>query len=425
MRTPRLGAINWETLWRIISRGLRKIPPSRLERASRYYLGLFGVFVLVHMATLTTVAVGTVGVRYDNAFGLYKADLAPGYHLELLGLQRVWRLPSGYLAIDFIDADSLNIRTKDNNTVNVDVSIPYRIKPNEAWRIMDAGNHLLEGPERLRFQRFAEDTATDVLRGQLAQLKSEDFYNTARRLAVASDALTVLNNKLARYHLEASRVLIRATHFRPEYETQLATIQLNAQHKLLDGAKRAVAMRQQSLDNFAQQTNAMVSAKEQDWAKRIAQLDRAYQVGLVDTGEDRSPGVARRRLAAKSQKEASELVQQAADLFGQSQARITDGHLLGIKNIEAETTEYSRRVVAVADAISARLSAEGEAKVATITGNYEGRVNQLLNSPAGRAYVAYNAAGAVTFSPDLSFQSGEGLPSVLRLGDFARGFMGR
>jgi hypothetical protein len=99
--------------------------------------------------------------------------------------------------------------------------------------------------------------------------------------------------------------------------------------------------------------------------------------------------------------------------------------LLGIKNVEAETTEYSRRVVAEADAVSARLSAEGEAKIAMIKGEFEGKLNQLLNSPAGRAYVGYNAADKVNFASDLTFQSREGVPSVLRLGEFARQFMGR
>ena len=60
-----------------------------------------------------------------------------------------------------------------------------------------------------------------------------------------------------------------------------------------------------------------------------------------------------------------------------------------------------------------------------IRGNYEGRVNQLLNSPAGRAYVGYNAADKVRFASELTFQSSEGIPSVLRLGNFARTFMGR
>jgi regulator of protease activity HflC (stomatin/prohibitin superfamily) len=398
---------------------------SGLVRVSRYFLLAVGLFLLARASILTTVDVGTVGVRYNNALGLQRQDLAPGYHVELLGLQRVWRLPSRNLLINYSGESVLSIRTKDNNTVNVDVSIPYRIKPGLAWKIMDAGNHLEDGADRFRFQRFAEDTATSVLRGHLAQLKSEDFYHTDRRLAIAAETLAVLNEKLEPYHLEANTVLIRAAYFRDEYETQLAQIQFNEQQKLLDGAKRAVATRQQSLDNFVQQTNAMVAAKEQDWGKKIAQIDRAYQVGVVEVDEgDRTPGATRRKLESLTEEERAAMIKHAAELCGLEESRITDGHLLGIKNIEAETTEYSRRVVAEADGVSARLSAEGEAKVAKIRGEFEGRVNQLLNSPAGRAYVGYNAADKVKFASDLTFQSTEGIPSVLRLGQFARRFMG-
>jgi regulator of protease activity HflC (stomatin/prohibitin superfamily) len=339
-------------------------------------------------------------------------------------LQRVWRIPSSYLLIAYAGENVLSIRTKDNNTVNVDVSIPYRVKPGEAWRIMDAGNHVEDGSGRFRFQRFAEDTATSVLRGHLAQLKSEDFYHTDRRLQVAAETLALLNEKLAPYHLEASNVLMRAAYFRAEYEEQLAQIQFNEQQKLLDGAKRAVATRQQSLDNFVQQTNAMVAAKEQDWGKRIAQVDRAYQVGLIEVEGDRTPGAARRKLGALTPEEKQAVITQAAQLYEMEADRVTDDHLLGIKNIEAETTEYSKRVVGEADAVSARLSAEGDALVAEIRGNYEGRLNQLLNSPAGRAYVGYNAADNIKFAPELVFQSREGIPSVLRLGQFAKTFMG-
>ncbi len=420
-------------------------PPSRLAVWSKRYLLALAVLLLVRGIAVTEVEVGTVGVRYNNALGLKRVDLRPGYHFELLGLQRVWRMPSSYLIINYaagqtagetsslrskgpnteIVPQSLSIRTKDNNTVNVDVSIPYRIKRGEAWRIMEAGNHLTDGEGRYRFQRFAEQTATDVLRGHLAQLRSEDFYNTDRRLEVAKETLQALNKKLAVYHLEANTVLLRAAYFRQEYENQLAQIQFNSQQKLLDGAKRAVATRQQSLDNYNQHTNALVAAKEQDWGKRIAQLDRAYQVGLVDTGDDRSPGAARRMLASLSPEQRAAVVTRAAEIFEIDEARISEGHLLGIKNIEAETIEYRQRVVAEADAVSARLSAEGNARIATIKGAYEGRVNQLMNSPAGRAYVGYNAADKVNFASDLTFQSQEGLPSVLRLGEFARRFIAR
>lgn len=399
-------------------------PSARTTQLSKFYLAALLALLVVRSCGLTRVEAGTVGVRYNNALGLHEEDLAPGFHMEILGLQRVWRLPSRYLTMNHTREDNFSIRTKDNNTIMLDVSVPYRIKPGEAWRVMKEGNHLESGDGKYRFQRFAEQTATSVLREHLAELQTEDFYDTSRRLAVASEALKVLNKKLAPYHLEARTILVRATYFRDEYETQLAQIQLNEQQKLLDGAKRAVAERRQALDNYEQETNALVSAKEQDWAQRIAELDRAYQVGFIDTGDDRTPGASRRKLDALSEEAKKQLVTRASQVFGVDEPRITDAHLLGIKNVEAEKTEYGQRVTAEADAVSSRLVAEGEAKVAIIKGAYEARVNQLLASSAGRAYVAYNVADKIRFAETLTFQSDDGLPSVLNLGELARRLMG-
>lgn len=397
----------------------------RWVRWSRNYVGLIALLIVVRSCAVTLVEAGTVGVRYNNALGLYAQDLKPGFHLEIMGVQRVYRLPSNYLQINYAGQEAFSVRTKDNNTIQLDICIPYRIKPGEAWKVMDAGNHLSLGDGKYRFQRFAEQTVTSVLRDHLAELQTEDFYKTTRRLEVSSAALKVMNTKLAPYHLEARTILVRGTYFREEYETQLAKIQLNDQQKLLDGAKRAVAERQQDLDNFEQQTVAMVSAKEQDWAERIAELDRAYQVGSIDTGVDRTPGAARKKLGTYSEDAKKAVVTKASEVFGIGEERVTDAHVLGIKNVEAEKTEYGQRVTAEADAVSARLLAEGEAKLAIIKGAFEARVNQLLASPAGRAYVAYNVAANITFGETLTFQSHDGVPSVLDLGEMARKLMGR
>jgi len=420
-------------------------PRARLVRACRIYvLAILAIFAL-RTCALTHVEAGQVGVRYNNALGVYEEDLAPGYHLEIVGLQRVYRLPSSYLQISYtreaqsegadayeslrgvraVRREAFTIRTKDNNTIEIDVSVPYRIKAGEAWKVMDAGNHLETGDGKYRFERFAEQTTTGVLREHLAELTTEDFYNTERRLALSSAALKVLNKKLEPYHLEANTILVRATFFRKEYEDQLARIQLNEQSKLLDRAKRLVAERQQDLDNYEQQTNAMVSAQEQDWAQRIAELDRAYQVGSIDTGDDRTPGAARRMLGLRAPEAKKQLVTRASEVFGIGEERVTDAHLLGIKNVEAEKTEYGQRVESEADAIGARLAAEGEAKLAVIHGAYEARVNQLLASPAGRAYVAYGVADKVKFAEHLTFQSDDGVPTVLNLGELARKLMGK
>ncbi len=387
------------------------------------------VVAFVVLGTLTVLGMsnvrpGYVGVRYNNALGLLEEDLQPGWHLEIVGLQRVWRLPSRYLFLKYTGNDKLTIRTKDNNTVLIDVSVPYRIIPGKAHAVMDAGNHLQEPDGRYRFEGFAKDTTVSVLREHLAELRSQDFYDTDRRLEVSKTATEILNKQLLPLHLEANQILIRASYFRNDYEKQLARIQLNEQEKLLDGAKETVAQKQQTLDNYTQQTNAMVAAKAQDWERRIAEIDRAYQVGLISTADNAAPGEARRQLTTRTKPQREELEKKAATIFAREIADITDEHLLGIKNIEAETTEYRQRVFAEADGVSARLTAEGEALVAKVNGAYEAKLNALLASPGGRAYVAYQAAEHVKFNQQLKFQSSDGIPSVLRLRDFAQKFMG-
>jgi hypothetical protein len=338
-------------------------------------------------------------------------------------------LPSTYFMLDYTEEEkgpqkSLVIRTKDNNTVLLDVSVPVRIKPGEAHSLVTEGNHVRDPDGRFRYQRLAEETATSVLREEMATLDSVGFYSTERRLAATEKATQLLNKQLAPMHLEAQAVLVRQVSFRSEYEKQLQQIQLNEQNKLLDAASQKLAGVQQSLDNYVQGTNAQVAARTQDWVKRQAELERAYQVGLLDV-PDAAPGAARAKLATLPPAEREGLNEKASKLFGLDAASVTEAYLIGIKNIQAETLEYKNRVTASAEAIEGRLGAEGAAMVAKVQGEYETKLNALLGSPAGRAYVAWQAAENIKFGETLTFSSADGIPSVLRLRQFAEQFMGR
>jgi hypothetical protein len=401
-----------------------------LTRISKLFC--VGVVLLWIVPTLlfTTVDLGTVGVRQSALTGVSKADLEPGWRLRIPGVHKVIVLPSHYLILEYSSDEggqSLQIRTKDNNNVGLDVSVPVRIRPGEAHAVVAAGNHTLDIDGRHRFQRLAQETTVSVLRERLAELDSSGFYTTDRRIEVAQKSLEILNQALAELHMEAQAVLIRAVTFRTEYENQLQQIQLNEQNKLLDQAREHVAEQQQQLDNFVQGTRAQAASREQEWIKRQAELERAYQVGFVNIPEaENSLGAARRILLAMSEAERAELRTRAGEVLGVTELdKIGDAYLLGIKNIEAETREYSGRVQAESEGIAARLAAEGDAKVAAVRGEFEQRLNALLSSPSGRAYVAWKSAEYVTFDKDLVFSSREGIPALLRLRDFAQLFMGR
>ncbi len=401
---------------------------STLKRISQFICVTAIVLLVAPTCFITTVPLGSIGVRSSSLSGVLAADLNPGWHLSVATVHNVTLLPSRYLFLDYGSEDNqgLQIRTRDNNNVFVDITVPYRIKPGEAHMVMSAGNHTRTTGDKYRFQQLAENTTVGVLREDLAELTSADFYNTDKRLEVAARTLEVLNKKLAPINLEAQAVLVRAVSFRPEYEVQLQAIQLNEQNKLLDGARQKVAQQQQELDNFELQTTAQANARQQEWIKKQADLERAYQVGfVVDPNGDRAVGAARRQLAAVSEEQATKLREEAARVLEiDDPSKITDPYLLGIQNIQAETLEYKSRVGAEADGISGRLKAEGEADIAAVRGEFETKINALLGSPAGRAYVAWKTAENVTFAQVLTFQSREGVPSVLRLRNFALQFMG-
>lgn len=390
-------------------------------------LAAFALF-LVPTCTVTTVPLGYVGVRSSNMSGVLQEDLGPGWHLDVPTLHRTTLLPSSYQFLDYIDAESseaLLIRTRDNNNVRVDVTVPYRVIPGQGHKIMIEGNHVHTGDGRYRFQRLAEDTTVSVLREELAVMTSADFYNTETRLTVATETLARLNESLEPLHLEAETVLIRSVTFRPEYEEQLQAIQLNEQNKLLDGARERVAKQQQLLDNYELETNAKVASLEQKWNKMQAELERAYQIGFINLdADDPSPGRAREALAALTEEELATAREKASEMLGIEKEKVDDPYLLGIQSITAQSLAYRQKVTAEADGISNRLKAEGAAEVAAVRGDYESKLNALLGSPAGRAYVAWKAADNITFASTLTFQSDEGIPSVLQLRKFAQEFIG-
>ena len=399
-----------------------------LSTISKYVVFAAIVLWIVPAVFTARVTPSQIGVRTSAMSGVLAEDLGPGWHWRIPGVHKLIVLPASYFMLDFTNDDKgpqkpLIIRTKDNNTVELDVSVPLRIKPGEAHFVVDAGNHVQDPDGRFRYQRLAEETATSVLREEMASLDSVGFYSTDRRIAAENKALEMLNKQLQPMHIEAQAVLVRAVRFRSEYEKQLQQIQLNEQNKLLDKASKTLAGVQQSLDNFVQGTAAQVSQHTQDWVKRQAELERAYQVGILAV-DDAGPGAARAKLAAMAPADITTARDEAATVFGLDPMSVSDAYLIGIKNIQAETLEYKSRVVADADAIQARLESEGDAMVAKVQGEFENRLNALLGTPGGRAFVAWQAADNISFGKTLTFSSADGLPTVLRLRQFAEAFMG-
>lgn len=68
-----------------------------IGRISKLFLAAVLVVVGLRGCFLTKIEPGEVGVRYNNATGAKESDLKPGWAWEIVGLQRIWRLPTRYL----------------------------------------------------------------------------------------------------------------------------------------------------------------------------------------------------------------------------------------------------------------------------------------------------------------------------------------
>ena len=118
-----------------------------LVRASQVIVIVGLALWVVPWLFLDTVPPGKVGVRQSAVSGVTDEDLEPGWHWAVPGLHKMIYLPTAYFFLDYDKTSkglqsSLDIRTKDNNVVELDVSVPVRVKPGMAHQIVEAGNHV-------------------------------------------------------------------------------------------------------------------------------------------------------------------------------------------------------------------------------------------------------------------------------------------
>jgi len=170
---------------------------------------------------------------------------------------------------------SQEIRTRDNNVVSVDISIPYHIIPGLGYKVVQDG---LKHEYRDRVQ----STVERVLRSELSTLSSEDFQETDSRLERTTQILPILNEQLAEFYCEAESVLVRRFGFSGQYESKLQEKQLLRQKANLDQALATQANEQKVVNMIERQIVAAEKALTAEWDYKLQDKASEYQVLLAD-----------------------------------------------------------------------------------------------------------------------------------------------
>jgi len=239
---------------------------------------------LIFALVVKRVPPATIGIKQSQwaGAGIVAADYTTGFHVGVSGIHKWYFLPAKSHFLHFNAAPGvssmtddwappLEIRTTDNNEVNFELSVSYRILPGEAHLIVDEGM-LLDYRDRVR------STVTAVLRRELPKLTSEDLQDTDMRLTRVVATLPLLNADLAEFHCIADAILIRRLQFQQEYEGKLQEKQYLRQKAMLDTAQTRVAEEEKSVNLIEKQIVAAELKLNQDWDKKVQEKTSEFDV---------------------------------------------------------------------------------------------------------------------------------------------------
>lgn len=305
-----------------------------------FWISIAAIALQLTPGLLTTyIYPDEIGVRRSVFGGIQDEDFTQGRRISLPLIHRWYRLPRTLHYLEFNGTNDLDLRTREQNVMHVDVAVIYRI--------LDGQAHLIcrEGMANSYHQRI-KSAATGFLREHLAQMSNTDIQNPDKRMRVAKEAITPLNKRLKQYHVQVvdDGVVIRAITFDPPYEQRLQAKQYFAVQAELDVAEQKKSMAKQKTDTVQKGIEKDVAIEREAWNQRI------------------------------------ELARRATETM--------------IARVEAEGVKYDRRVRAEADATFEKLVAEGER--ATVEAEAMGQKlrAQALSSKAGKTYSAIIAVRA-------------------------------
>ena len=257
------------------------------------FVGLLGLALFLMTTLFERIEPSQIGVREGLWFdqGIMAEDFDPGFHWGVSGVHK-WHLldrrthfltfseplgQSGYSRkhSNSLEEPPLEIRTSDNNPVSVDVTVTYRIIPNEAHLLV------IDGKKLVYMERVAS-TVGGVLREELAKLVPEDFVNTDIRLQLAAEALPILEKSLAKYHVKPETILIRAVRFLPSYEEKLQAKQLTQQLSELAKSMRKVEDELKITGTIEKETEALEKEARAEWDKKLQEAQSSNEVLVAE-----------------------------------------------------------------------------------------------------------------------------------------------
>lgn len=218
-----------------------------------------------------------IGVKQNQLGGGIEAkDYSTGYHLGVVFVHKWYEIDGRVHFVNFSkersskyrsdtnveNAGSLDIRTRDNNTASLDVTVAYRIREGEAHLLVDEG---IQTDYRDKVTRSVKG----ILMEELTKLSPEDLVDTEIRQQRVLETLPLMAQELSTYHVEPLHVLIRSVRFPVDYEEKLQQKQLTRQKALLATALQRQEKQSQVTESYEKETEALEKRLRGEWDVKL------------------------------------------------------------------------------------------------------------------------------------------------------------
>ena len=247
-------------------------------------LGLVGIY-LIRAFTIIHIPIGTVGVRLQEygvlgEKGVVQEDFGPGWHRDLGPIDSWLLFDSTVQTLEMTrepargdrrGRDDVRVQSADGFTVSVDVTVKYRITEGQAHKLYQK-----MGPAE-KYKQFVRNAAEKACVAVFGQMKTEDFYNPAKRRDTREKVRTLLE-ALKENYVDVIDVLVRDVQFDPQYEQRILQKKLADQDAELNkSVTRRIEMEQKT--EFIKATTArmvkvIIEEKQAEIVTMRAQTER-------------------------------------------------------------------------------------------------------------------------------------------------------
>jgi len=237
-----------------------------LTRAGCMSVGLlFAVVlgVLISWTCMDKIPANQIGVRTVlTSSGVEKMDHGPGFIMAIPGFHvvRMWH-PAWFNL-----KETLQVRGSDQSTTTVDISVMWRIAPGRCHEVA------LNFRDEEHIKQLVKNTLNKYANEILAQMKTEDFFNTKVRNGKSDEAQRAMDEKLKPAGVEVRHMLLRNIIYDPKFEKQLLQKQLAGQRKSLETAKGQMAGAQTETELIRKNAEAEVKRIEENKKQEIENL---------------------------------------------------------------------------------------------------------------------------------------------------------